>query len=216
MARAMGIDPATKKYVPFDIANKKFTDQLLKYLHHPSSNGGHRLLVDRLAAGKYTALRCPDVNPTFWLNYVHFTDSSAKASAHSSSIAGADWQSSLRQIGFSGDTISVWSRSRSNPTLPRPRPTSATLLEPRHRRSQPGAVWPELYTRWIQFGTFSPILRTHTTKKPDAERRIWAYPEPYASHHARLHFCSVTRCCHTSTRESRKTYDTGVAFLRPL
>ncbi len=39
---------------------------------------------------------------------------------------------------------------------------------------------PELYTRWLQFGAFSPILRTHTTKNPDAERRIWAYPEPYA------------------------------------
>ena len=30
MARAMGIDPATKKYVPFDITNKKFADKLLQ------------------------------------------------------------------------------------------------------------------------------------------------------------------------------------------
>ena len=45
----------------------------------------------------------------------------------------------------------------------------------------PGAVDPELFTRWVQFGAFSPILRTHTTKNPDSERRIWAYPEPYSS-----------------------------------
>ena len=44
----------------------------------------------------------------------------------------------------------------------------------------PGVVDPELYTRWVQFGAFSPILRTHTTKNPEAERRIWAYPEPYS------------------------------------
>src|SRR5262249_474319 len=79
----------------------------------------------------------------------------------------------------------------------------------------PGAVDPELYTRWIQFGTFSPILRTHTTKNPDSERRIWAYPEPYAdimrdSFHQRY---AMLPYIYT---ESRRTYDTGVAFLRPL
>ncbi len=31
---------------------------------------------------------------------------------------------------------------------------------------------PELYLRWIQFGVFSPILRTHSTKSANIERRI--------------------------------------------
>jgi alpha-glucosidase len=79
----------------------------------------------------------------------------------------------------------------------------------------PGAVDPELYTRWIQFGIFSPILRTHTTKNPDSERRIWAYPEPYSdimrdSFHLRY---ALLPYIYT---EARRTYDTGVAFLRPL
>ena len=76
-------------------------------------------------------------------------------------------------------------------------------------------VDPELYTRWIQFGAFSPILRTHTTKNPDSERRIWAYPEPYSgvmrdTFHLRF---ALEPYIYS---EARRTYDTGVAFLHPL
>lgn len=79
----------------------------------------------------------------------------------------------------------------------------------------PGVVDPELYTRWVEFGAFSPILRTHTTKNPDAERRIWAYPEPYSqimrdTFHLRY---ALQPYLYT---EGRRTYDTGVAFLHPL
>jgi alpha-glucosidase len=79
----------------------------------------------------------------------------------------------------------------------------------------PGEVEPELYLRWIQWGIFSPILRTHTTKNPEAERRIWAYPEPYSD---LMRACFVRRYAMQPYiyTEARKTYDTGLAFLRPL
>ncbi len=35
---------------------------------------------------------------------------------------------------------------------------------------------PELYTRWVQWGVFSPMFRTHSTKNADNDRRIWVYP----------------------------------------
>jgi alpha-glucosidase len=79
----------------------------------------------------------------------------------------------------------------------------------------PGAVDPELYTRWVQFGAFSPILRTHTTKNPDAERRVWAYPEPYSSILRSTFQLRYALEPYLYT-ESRRTYDTGVAFFRPL
>ena len=40
MARAMGIDPATKKYVPFDITNKKYATNYMDLLHHPLEKEG--------------------------------------------------------------------------------------------------------------------------------------------------------------------------------
>jgi hypothetical protein len=79
----------------------------------------------------------------------------------------------------------------------------------------PGVIEPQLYLRWIQWGIFSPILRTHTTKNEDAERRIWAYPEPYAGlmWQAFMRRYAMQPYIYT---EARKTYDTGLAFLHPL
>jgi alpha-glucosidase len=79
----------------------------------------------------------------------------------------------------------------------------------------PGAVDPELYTRWVQFGAFSPILRTHTAKNPDSERRLWAYPEPYSAILRSTFQLRYSRQPYIYT-EARRTYDTGTAFLHPL
>ena len=56
--KAMGIDPATKKYVPFDITNKKFATNYIEPAPPSAGEAGHRLLVARLAAGANTR-RCP-------------------------------------------------------------------------------------------------------------------------------------------------------------
>ena len=80
MARAMGIDPATKKYVPFDIASKKFTENYFKYLHDPLNKDGIDFFWLDWQQEDKTSL--PGVNPTFWLNYVHTSEMERKASAH--------------------------------------------------------------------------------------------------------------------------------------
>jgi alpha-glucosidase len=67
----------------------------------------------------------------------------------------------------------------------------------------------------VQFGAFSPILRTHTTKNPESERRIWAYPEPFTSILRSTFQLRYAMQPYIYT-EARRTYDTGVAFLRPL
>ncbi len=79
----------------------------------------------------------------------------------------------------------------------------------------PGEVSPELYARWIQYGAFSPILRTHTTKNPKAERRIWAYPTDYYTvmRDAYLLRYALIPYIYTSARE---TFDTGISICRPL
>ena len=65
------------------------------------------------------------------------------------------------------------------------------------------------------FSSFSPILRTHTTKNPDSERRIWAYPEPYADIMRGVYHLRYALLPYIYT-EAHRTYDTGVAFLHPL
>ena len=214
MAKRMGIDPATKKYVPFDITNKKFAANYMDLLHHPLENRGIDFWwLDWQQEAKTSTA---GVNPTWWLNYVHFSDQEREGKRPLLFHRWGGLGNHRYQIGFSGDTISVWDSLAFQPWF------TATAANVGYAYwshdiggHMPGAVDPELYTRWIQFGTFSPILRTHTTKNPDSERRIWAYPEPYADimrdeFHLRY---ALVPYIYT---EARRTYDTGVAFLRPL
>ena len=214
MARRMGIDPATKKYVPFDITNKKFAQNYMDLLHHPLEKRGVDFwwLDWQQEANTKTA----GVNPTWWLNYVHFTDQAREGKRPLLFHRWGGLGNHRYQIGFSGDTISVWDSLAFQPWF------TATAANVGYAYwshdiggHMPGAVDPELYTRWIQFGAFSPILRTHTTKNPESERRIWAYPEPYSDIMRREFQLRYALIPYIYT-EARRTYDTGVAFLRPL
>ena len=79
----------------------------------------------------------------------------------------------------------------------------------------PGPVAPELYTRWIQFGIFSPILRTHTTKNANAERRIWAYPPEFADAMRDAFQLRYAMIPYIYTA-ARRAYDSGVSMVHPL
>jgi alpha-glucosidase (family GH31 glycosyl hydrolase) len=214
MARAMGIDPATKKYIPFDPTDKKWATNYLDLVLHPLEKEG----VDFwwLDWQQQSTTDLPGVNPTWWLNYVHFTDQQREGKRPLLFHRWGGLGNHRYQIGFSGDTISVWDSLAFQPWF------TATAANVGYAfwshdigGHMPGAVDPELYTRWIQFGTFSPILRTHTTKNPDSERRIWAYPEPYSAVMRSAYQLREAMQPYLYT-EARRTYDTGVAFFRPL
>jgi len=214
MAKAMGIDPATKKYVPFDITDKQFATNYINLLHHPLEKQG----IDFwwLDWQQEQSTKMPGVMPTWWLNYVHFTDQQREGNRPLLFHRWGGLGNHRYQIGFSGDTVSVWDSLAFQPWF------TATAANVGYAYwshdiggHMPGAVEPELYTRWVQFGAFSPILRTHTTKNPDSERRIWAYPEPYSAILRDTFQLRYALQPYLYT-EARRTYDTGVAFLRPL
>jgi len=214
MARAMGIDPASQKYVPFNITDRKFATNYLNILHHPLEKQG----VDFwwLDWQQEPNTGTPGVNPTWWLNYVHFTDQAREGKRPLLFHRWGGLGNHRYEIGFSGDTISVWESLAFQPWF------TATAANVGYAYwshdiggHMPGVVDPELYTRWIQFGVFSPILRTHTTKNPDAERRIWAYPEPYSGMMRDRYQERYAMLPYIYT-EARRTYDTGLGFLHPL
>lgn len=215
MARAMGVDPATQKYIPFDIVDRKFTDNYLQHVIHPLEDRG----VDFwwLDWQQWGTTTIAGVTPTWWLNYVFFTDMERRGKNRPLLFHRWGGLGNHRyQIGFSGDAISVWESLAFQPYFTA---TAANVGFGYWSHDigghMPGPVSAELYTRWIQFGVFSPIVRTHTTKNPDAERRIWAYPERHfsAMRDAFRLRSALTPYMYT---ESRKAYDTGVSIVRPL
>ena len=214
MAKAMGVDPASKQFIPFDITDKKFATNYMNLILHPLEKQG----IDFwwLDWQQEPNTKMAGVTPTWWLNYVHFTDQQREGKRPLLFHRWGGLGNHRYQIGFSGDSVSVWPSLAFQPWF------TATAANVGYAYwshdiggHMPGAVDPELFTRWVQFGAFSPILRTHTTKNPDSERRIWAYPEPFSSILRSTFQLRYALQPYIYT-EARRTYDTGVAFFRPL
>ena len=215
MARAMGIDPATQKYVPFDIVDKKFASNYLKLIIGPLEKQG----VDFwwLDWQQWGTTTITGVTPTWWLNYVFFTDMERRNKDRPLLFHRWGGLGNHRyEIGFSGDVITAWESLAFQPYFT----ATASNVGFGYWSHDigghiPGAVSPEMYTRWIQFGAFSPILRTHTTKNGEGERRIWAYPTEYflTMRDAFLLRYALMPYIYSASREA---YDTGVSLCRPM
>ena len=227
MARAMGIDPATKKYVPFDITNKKFAKNYFDILHHPLEQQGIDFFWLDWQQEQNT--KVTGVNPTWWLNYAHFTDMERRGKRGMLFHRWGGLGNHRYQIGFSGDTIAVWDSLAFQPYFTATAANvgygywshdigghmRANLGAKPQANIQPDPDYPELYTRWIQWGAFSPILRTHTTKDPNSERRIWAYPPKYADAMRDAYLLRESLIPYIYTA-ARNAYDSGISLCHPL
>ena len=72
---------------------------------------------------------------------------------------------------------------------------------------------PELYTRWIQEGVFTPIFKTHPTRNKNLERRFWMFPEQFGiiREAVRLRY-SLSPYIYNAARNA---YDDGISICRP-
>lgn len=215
MARAMGVDPSTKEYVPFDIVDKTFAKNYFKHVIGPLETQG----VDFwwLDWQQWSTTAIDGVSPTSWLNYVFFTEMRQEQAERPLIFHRWGGLGNHRyQIGFSGDHHSTWKSLDFQPEF------TATASNVGYGYwshdiggHTPGPISGELYTRWMQFGVFSPIVRTHVTKNPNADRRFWAYDYKYSrALREAAHFrYQLAPYIYTMARQA---YDTGISLLRPL
>ncbi|MGH9921050.1 MAG: TIM-barrel domain-containing protein [Nitrososphaerales archaeon] len=92
------------------------------------------------------------------------------------------WSDHTSAIAFTGDAWGTWNTLAAEAALV---PDEATIGEPYVSSdigsylgpppTQSGADPPDLYDRWVQLGTFEPILRLHSN---DENRLPWQYPQP--------------------------------------
>jgi hypothetical protein len=219
-ARAMGIDPATKKYVPFDIVDKNFTNTFLKLVIHPMEEQGMDFWW--LDWQQWSTTKIEGVNPTFYLNYVFFSDMQRQNKVRPLLYHRWGGLGNHRyQIGFSGDTRITW---RSLAFQPYFTYTASNVCYGYWSHDIGGHYKgpendfrkdPELFTRWVQWGAFSPIFRTHCTKDPLIERRLWAWPLDYyysMRKAVKLRY-SLFPYIYSASHEA---YETGISILRPM
>lgn len=218
-AKAMGQNPAEKKYVPFDITDKAFALNYMKILLHPYEDLG----IDFwwLDWQQWSHTKIEGVNPTFYLNYVHFSDMARRKKVRPLIFHRWGGLGNHRyQIGFSGDHVVSW---KSLDFQPKFTASASNVCFGYWSHDIGGHMGgkekdikdPELFTRWVQFGAFSPIFRTHSTKDLRLERRIWAYPIRYLQpmrEAIQLRYSLVPYIYSMAYKANQ----TGISLMRPL
>lgn len=201
--------------IPWNIENKAFYQAFFKDILRPHEDMG----IDFwwLDWQQWMIARnMPGLGNTFWLNHVFFSDK--KLQAKNRSLIFHRWGglgNHRYQIGFSGDTHATFPSLAFQPYF------TATAANVGYGywshdiggHQQPGANNPELYLRWIQYGVFSPILRTHATNASNIERRIWMYDNfPSMRKAIELRYSLIPYIYHYA----RHAYDTGISLCRPM
>ncbi len=216
MAKAMGLDPKKVDRVPFDITDPKYMKYYFEILHHPEEKRGVDFWWMDWQQGESTAIPGLDTLP--WINHLHWEDMQRRPDRKRplifSRFGGVG--AGRYVIGFSGDTLSTWESLTYQPEFTA---TAANVLYGYWSHDlgghMPGNIAPELYLRWLQFGMYSPIMRTHTTKNANAERRFWAYPEPFSTLMTRVVRDRYALVPYIYS-ENRRAYETGVSLCHPL
>ena len=185
MAKAMGVDPATKQAIPFDCLNPKFVEEYFNVLHFPMEKDGvdfwwmdwqqredynwtHQFGIEKN--------KLEIISPLWMLNYIHYQASKRDGNRGLIFSRFAGYGSQRFPIGFSGDTYIAWESLDFQPYFT----VTASNL---------GYGWwshdigghcggdrdDELSVRWVQFGVFSPIFRLHSSRNPFLGREPWNY-----------------------------------------
>jgi alpha-glucosidase (family GH31 glycosyl hydrolase) len=177
MSKWMGKDPATKKPIPFDIADPRFMEAYFEILHHPYEKFGVDFWWLDWQQGNKSKM--DGLDPLWFLNHLHYFDLGRDGRKRPFVFSRWGGLGNHRYpIGFSGDTLVRWSALAFQPRFTS---TAANVAYGWWSHDIGGHMFkdktPELYLRWVQFGVFSPIMRMHSTKLPTLERRPWAKPE---------------------------------------
>ncbi|QDZ20538.1 glycoside hydrolase [Chloropicon primus] len=236
---AAGIDPATKKTIPFSVANKTLMlaveDQVLAPL---KANGSaiDFFWVDWQQGGKEGGALGGRSNPTIWLNKVRCTDALRHGRDERNMVLGR-WGglgNHRYQLGFSADIADqhVWAD------------WSLLAYQPYFSASGSNVgygFWshdiltagnnPELSLRWVQWGANSAVMRFHDRglssglcndpfQHPGQSGScdidlIWKHPAHYfqAMRAALQRRAQLLPYLYNAVREA---FDTGVSLIRPL
>lgn len=214
MAKAMGIDPATKETVKFDITDEKFIENYFKILHHPYEKDGIDFWWIDWQQGKKSAVK--GLDPLWALNHYHFIDSAKNNNRPLilSRFAGAGSQ--RYPFGFSGDTVQNWKSLDFQPYFTI---NAANIGYPWWSHDIGGHCMgskdDELYIRWVQFGVFSPCMRLHSTSNEFMGKEPWNY----SGHIARIAKYNLKlrhRLLPYLYTMNRRTHTEGRAICEPM
>lgn len=162
MASANGIDPSSKRAVPFNVTSPHFMETLHSIVLAPIAKDGVDFWWTDWQQGGNTGVHVPgNVNPTFLLNWYRCTwNARQKIQQRAWGLGRWGGLGSHRYpAGFSGDVVHSWASLAFQPYFTA---TAANVLYGYWSHDLIGAAQDhELHVRVVQWGALSPIFRTH-------------------------------------------------------
>lgn len=174
MAKANGIDPATKKPVKFKCGSDDFWNSYFDILHKPYEKLGVDFWWIDWQQGKKSDV--DGLDPLVALNHYHYLDNGESGQMPLILSRYGGIGSHRYPLGFSGDTAINWKVLDFEPYFTA-------------NAANVGYGWwshdigghhfgyrdDDLYLRWLQFGVFSPIMRLHSTARELLGKEPWKY-----------------------------------------
>ena len=208
------------KSVPYKMSEMKWADAYFDTVLAPIEKQGIDfwwLDWQQWANSKYVK----GLSNTFWLN--HTFDHHMAEKGNERPLIYHRWGglgSHRYQVGFSGDTYISWESLAFLPWF------TATASNVGYgywghdigghyfHKDDVQKVDPEMYLRWLQYGVFTPVFKTHCSKDANIERRIWQFPDHMLDMRAAMHLrYALAPYIYNAARQ---TFDTGVSMCRPM
>ena len=219
-------EDGTDAFIPWCIDQKEWADSYFETVMHPMEKMGVDFWWLDWQQQRLNKEFIPGMNQTFWINHVFFKDREKRGLSDgrysTRPMIYHRWGgigSHRYQVGFSGDTYATW---KVLGYLPYFTSTAANVAygywgHDIGGHMQPWGVRstnPELYTRWLQSGVFTPIYKSHSSKDMSMEKRFWVFQDHFdmMREAIRLRY-SLSPYIYTAAREC---YDSGISMCQPM
>ena len=212
--KVVGIDPATKQYVPFLLGKREYVEGYFDAIHHPLEDEG----VDFwwLDWQQGTNSDVPGLDPLWAVNHYHYLDSGRGDKRPLILSRFAEAGSHRYPLGFSGDSSMDWPTLKFQPYFTA---NAANVgytwwshdIGGHHRRRKDD----ELYLRWVQFGVFSPINRLHSSVNEFMGKEPWKcapHIERFVNEFMRLRQAMIPYIY----SEAYRNHKDGIALCEPM
>lgn len=170
MAEWMGIDSASGATLPWTVSDKKYMQGIFDIVLRPMEKAGvdfwwldwQQWLTDKKVEG---------LSNTWWINYAFFSDMERMRDTRPLLYHRWGGLGNHRyQIGFSRDAIIFCKSLAFQPYFTNCASNvlygywSHDIGGHMFKKGDKQELDPELFTRWMQYGVFTPLFRTHSTK----------------------------------------------------
>ena len=216
LAESLGKDPHGKRRIDWVNSDKEFMSNMFEQVMHPMQEQGVDFWWLDWQQHVYD-VKMEKLHNTWWINYCYFSDMQRHGDKRPLLYHRWGGLGNHRyQVGFSGDATITWKSLEFQPYFTS---TASNVLYGYWSHDIGGhlgdSIDPEMYTRWLQFGGFSPVMRTHSSKNGALNKEPWVFSEEYTD---------IIRQTVRQRYEmapyiyamARKGYDEGLALCRPM